>query len=91
LFAAPGAPVAPMSPVAPMAPVAPVEPPPTGTSRERLPVNGSIYKILLADPTGKLGNSTISKLTVSDTLNSETDLFVEKFVSELSFATLPKL
>jgi hypothetical protein len=77
--------------MAPVAPVAPVDPPPTGTSRDIIPVNGSIYKILLADPTGKLGKSTDSILTVSVTLNSETDLFVEKFVSELSFATLPKL
>jgi hypothetical protein len=93
----PGTPVAPVSPVVPTepvtpdGPVGPVEPPPTGTSREIIPVNGSIYKILLADPTGKLGKSTNSIFTVSDTLNSETDLFVEKFVNELSFATLPKL
>jgi hypothetical protein len=83
--------MSPVAPMAPVAPVAPVDPPPTGTSRDIIPVNGSIYKILLADPTGKLGNSTISNLTVSDTLNSETNLFVDKFVSELSFATLPKL
>jgi hypothetical protein len=80
-----------MSPVAPMAPVAPVAPPPTGTSRVIIPVNGSIYKILLADPTGILGKYKDSIIAVSDTLNSETDLFVEKFVNELSFPTLPKL
>ena len=94
----PGAPVAPVEPVIPTEPVTPgvpeepvgpVEPPPTGISREIIPVTGSIYMVLIACPTGKSIIAII--LAFSITLNLETDLSVDKFLTELSFATLPKL
>jgi hypothetical protein len=90
--AVPWAPVAPMGPVAPfppVGPVVPVEPPPTGTSREIIPVTESIYIILFACPTGKFWIEVIFAFPI--TLVSETDLSVDKFVSEPSLTTFPKL
>jgi hypothetical protein len=68
-------------------PVAPLK----KTSREIIPVNGSIYKILLAVPTTILGRSAYSVDTVSVTIILETDLPVDIFDSAPSLATLPKL
>ena len=83
----PAGPVAPTGPVGPVVPVAPL----TGTSREIIPVNGSIYIILIAVPTTILGRSIYSVLNVSVTIILETDLSVDKFVSALSLVILPKL
>jgi hypothetical protein len=74
-----------------VAPVGPVEPPPKKTSREIIPVNGSMYKESLADATGKSPNPIDTSLTVSDTLKLETNLSVDIFTAEVSLATLPKL